>query len=315
VIGARNSLVPPGDLCLLVVTCVAYEPLAALTGRIIDRQWPLHPPTFYCGADRASGGAWLPLRDDPADWVGIMLRATRDLRARGYRFTYLLLEDHLPLFRCHAGHLNRTLPALMHQLRATVISLSGWGQGRPQYGRILGPEAWWVEHHPVGFLWKFQLHPGLWSLEALETILAVLVAELPLSRRTPWAFEREAGREDAPLPAELKRGCYRVAGARMSAAPFRRGVASAEKFGVRVLRSLAGRVGGIDAYRRANEVLTFILHYYDGPYPLYRHGVLTKGQLNLRCLRFLAFHGRHDLIREIRDTVQAMAPARPVPNP
>jgi hypothetical protein len=305
-----HAIAPAKDLCLLVVTYVAYEPLAALTGRIIDRHWPAHPPTFYCGADHPSADDWLPLRDDPADWMSIVLRAAREVRARGYRSVYLILEDHPPLFSCHARHLNRTIPELMQRLGAAIIALNGWGQGKPQYGSILGPDVWWLEHFPPGFLWKFQLNPALWSLEALETLLETLVAQLPPERRTPWAFEREGGRANAPLPETLKRGCYRVAGARMSGAPLRRGFMRMEKLGVHVWRFLAGRVGGQEAWSRADQKLDFILRYYEGPYPLYRNGILERGRLNESCLRYLTLHGRRRLARELRDTVQGMARRR-----
>jgi hypothetical protein len=309
--GGRERISPPGDLCILVVTCEAYRPLAELTGRILDRHWSVHPPTFYCGATNPSDERWFPLRDHPSDWMGIVLRATRDLRARGYRDVYLILEDHLPLFRCHAGHLNLTIPKLRARLDAALIALNGWGQGKPQYGPVLGPDFWWVEHLPLDFLWRFQLNPALWSLEALETVLEALVAELPLERRTPWAFERHGGRKDAPLPDRLKLGCYRVAGARMTVAPLRRGLSRAEKFGVHVLRFLARRVGGVEAWRRTDGVLNLLLRYYEGPYPLYRSGVLERGQINRSCLRFLALHGQPRLAREIADTVRGMTSPRP----
>jgi hypothetical protein len=191
-----------------------------------------------------------------------------------------------------------------------VIGLKPWGAGVPHPGVDGRRERIWLEHHPPDFPWKLQLHPSLWSLAALETVLATLVAQLPLERRTPWAFERQAGRADAPLPDELKKSCYRVAGERLSAAPLRRDLLRLERLAVRLLRFVAGRLGGDPAWRRVDQTLGHALRYQDGPYPHYLSGVLRQARANEACLRFLALHGQGRLAREIRDTIRALPAAR-----
>jgi hypothetical protein len=299
------------DLALLVATSERYRPLAELTGRLLDRHWPGHPPTFYCGAGGPAAApreSWLPLRDEPADWIGIALRAVHELRERGYRQAYLILDDHPPLFPCHVRHLGRTLPELMHRLGAASVGLYGWGQGKAARGRRLGRADGWLEHLATGYPWKFSLHPALWHLADLDAILATLAAELPITRRSPWAFERRAGREDGPLPESLHRRAFRIAGARMTAAPLRRELLRLERLGVRALRFAIRRLGSEGAARRLDGGAAALLSYYEGPYPLYRSGVVVRGRINQGCIRFLARHGRTRLARDLRDAVRAMAP-------
>lgn len=297
---ADGSPVADLDCCILVSTCDRYRAMAELTGRQLDRHWPGHPPVFYCGATSGDGETWLPLRDRPADWMGIVGRAVSELRRRGFRLGYLILEDHPPVFACAVEHLNRTLPGLMMQLGAAYIGLNGWGQGKPQRGVILGREHYWLEHLSRSFLWKFQLHPALWRLDALTAILEGLAPNLPLERRSPWAFERGAGREDAPVPEDLKERAYRVCGERMSARPVKARLVGLERLGVVLLRSALGRLLGDGARRRVEEVAGFVFGYYDGPYPLFRSGALVKGRTNPALVRFLTLHGRRGLAHEFQ---------------
>lgn len=294
------------DLCILTPTWVGYRRLAELTTRVIDRHWPDHPPIFYCGVPGREDEPWLALRDDPADWIGFVHRAVRELRQRGYHRCYLVLEDHLPVFPCHAVHLNRTLPRLGDELDAAYVGLNGWGQGRPPAGVVLGPKRGWLEHLSREFLWKFQLHPALWRLDALEAILEALVAELPLELRTPWAFERRAGRADARIPEALKDGAYRVCGERMTAGPARAARVQLERFAAKAIRFAAGRLLGQPAWTRVDRLVAFLFQYYEGPYPLFLSGIMTKARLNRALIRFLRLHGQRALAREIEATVATM---------
>jgi hypothetical protein len=288
-----------GALAILVVTCERYRALAELTGRVLDRHWAGHPPTFYCGAPGAAGATWLPLDDDPADWMAIVRRAVADLRARGFEQGYLILEDHLPLFPCHAGHLGETLPGLMATLGAAFVGLNGWGQGKPRGGERLDPARFAIERLDPAFPWKFQLHPALWRLSALAEILEALLRTLPPGRRSPWAFERAAGGPDATIPAPLKRQAYRVWGEGMTARPGRARRLGVERALARLARAAAGRLGGEGAWRRVDELVRPLFGYYEGPYPLFRSGVLVRGRLNPDLVRFLRVHGGGRLLREI----------------
>lgn len=298
------------DLCILMPTYEKYRRLADLTTRVLDREWADHPTIFYCGVPGRREEQWLALRADPADWMGFVRDAVRQIRQKGYRKCYVICEEHLPLFRCHEAHLNRTLPELMAKLDAVRIGLHGWGQGQSETrvvtGRLLGAEHFWIENMSPGFPWKFELHPALWRLDALENILDTLVGELPLELRSPWAFERRAGREDARLPEELKRKAYRICGERMAACRSRTYLLRLERFGARVVRFAAGRLFGEGAWTRIDRLVNFLFGYYEGPYPFFFSGVMVKTRLNRELIRFLRLHWRRQLAKEIVETVAAM---------
>lgn len=298
------------DLCILMPTYEKYWRLAELTTRVLDREWAAHPPMFYCGVPGRVAEPWIKLRGDPSDWMGFVRDAVREIRRKGYRKCYLICEEHLPVFRCHELHLNRTIPELMETLDAVRIGLHGWGQGQSEtrrvIGQLLGVEHFWIENMSPGFLWKFELHPALWRLDALEEILDTLVEELPLELRSPWAFERRAGREDARIPEELKRKAYRICGERMTACRPRAYLLQLERFGSKVVRFAAGRLFGEGAWTRINRLVNFLFGYYEGPYPFFFSGVMVKTRLNQELILFLQLHGRRQLAKEIMETVAAM---------
>jgi hypothetical protein len=300
---------PAPATSVLVATCEAYRPMAEVTAGLVARHWPGHPPLFFCGVAGGPGEAWLPRRDDPADWMGILRAAVDDLEERGYVQSYLILEDHPPLFRCREEHLNRALPLLLARLDAAYIGLNGWGQGKPRRGPVLGPDALWLEQVAPSFPWKFQLHPALWRLRALRAILDRLIPALSLDQRTAWAFERRGGAlGDEDLPGGLARRAYRVCGHRTSASPARSALVRLARLAAVGVRALTGRVAGDRARRGVEEALQAVLGFYDGPYPLFRSGVLVKGQLNPHLVRFLRLSGRAALARRL--AAAAVGPSR-----
>ena len=110
-----------GDLCILIPTFEKYRAVAEFTRGKLDRHWPGHPPVFLCGLP-GDDPAFLPLRDDPADWMQLVRSAAADLQARGFRRCYLVLDDHPPMDDCHVTHLNHTLPRFMEDLGASFIN-------------------------------------------------------------------------------------------------------------------------------------------------------------------------------------------------
>jgi len=277
---------------ILVSTCERYSTLAEYTAGLIDRRWPDHPPLFFCGAP-PRGANWLPLLDDPRDWMAITRRAVADLQARGVRWLYLVLDDHPPLGPCHAHHLNVDLPEWLGRLEAVYIGLNGYGQGKSRVGERLGAEFASIERLPEDFLWKFQLHPALWAVDGLLALLdELMAATAPGAARSPWAFERKAGALDGPVPQSLRASTYRICGRRLSANPLRAAAHRAARFGVRIARYVVGLARGPEAWARLDARVRFLFHYYDGPYPLFWAGAMTRGAPNVEYLRFLRFTGR-----------------------
>ena len=288
--------------CILLSTCDKYLKMAGFTRAMIDRCWAAHPPVFFCGAKNASGPEWLPLRNDPADWVGITASAADDLMIRGYEKCYLILDDHLPLGPCNEEHLNRTLPELMDKLNAAYIGLYGWDQRTQSRGTLLGREHYRLQKQDSAFLWQFSLHPALWDLRALKELLSSLMQTQNLALRSPWAFERRSGSEAFTVPESCRSRAYRICG----------------------LSMLGGKNRGLRKYSRLLEFrlidcvrLFFILvhagkalarwdafmspeyDFHDGPYPLYWSGVLRKGNVNENLIRFLRARRRTIMLEEL----------------
>lgn len=295
-------------LCILIPTFEKYRTVAEFTRAKLDEHWPEHPPIFFCGlAGTPADETLLELRDDPTDWMAIVRSAAVDLQQRGFRQCYLVLDDHPPIDRCHAEHLNETLPRLMDELAAAFINLQGWGQHRPRQGEELGPRRFHLERPRREYLWKFALHPGLWNLRAFTELLDLLLKDPDPSEHTCWKFERRAGHAEFELPARLRDSAYRVCGTAMAARPARRVHAlfrGVELFAFDVLRFLIRVLAGQGARDRFDAQYLGVYHFYDGPYPLFWSGLMKKGRLNRDLVFFLKLHRRNALLAELRQALE-----------
>jgi hypothetical protein len=237
----------------------------------------------------------LPLRDDPRNWMKVTRSACDDLMAEGFSQAYVILDDHPPLGRCHAKHLNETLPAMMKELGAVSISLSGYGQGRALHGRIAKWRDWEIDRCKPDALWKYPLHPALWRLDALRELLDRLIAWLPEAEHTPWAFERRGGSVEANLPELLTAHCYRIDG-RSHAAIRYPGVLDRFKSATDLYRFAIRKCAGKLARDAVDARLLGVHHYYHGPYPLIWSGLMRKGVINPNAMFFLSIVGREDWV-------------------
>ncbi len=293
-----------GNVCILLSTCERYRSMAEFTVRQLQKFWPDHPPLFSCGLnDLLEDTRPLPLRDPVEDWMAVTLSACRDLRQKGFRQAYVILDDHPPLARCHSEHLNVTIPAMMEALDAVSIALSGYGQRRRVFGQIVRWRQWEVDRVPAEQLWKFPLHPALWNLETLQVILEFLVAALPPSEHTPWAFERKGGDPHSSLPAKLKENSYRLCGVRMTARGMRvlrHLPLRLAQFAADVLRFGARVLGGAEARSRMDQACRWLDCPYDGPYPLFWSGLVAKGKINTHLVSYLRATGQSQLLNEIK---------------
>lgn len=291
------------DVCILIPTCARYVDMARFTKRMLDRFWPRHPHVFLCGVPGfGAGQGFLLSRADPRDWMGGVLDATRELRARGFSRVYLILDDHPPFGPCHAHHLNETLPALAAELQAACISLHGWGEGRlPVTGERLDRKHYRMERLPLSQLWKFSLHPALWSLDVLEGICETLSRGAALPARSAWAFERRAGAPDAPLPEAWTRNTYRISGTAMTGWTdgLRWSRLWLERGWCHLVRRILARANRMEALARFDAATTFLFQFYVGPYPHYHSGVLTKGGVSREAAAYLMMHGPWIMRREL----------------
>lgn len=294
-----------------VILSSVYEPyrwLAPVLLTQLDRHWPDHPPLVCAGLteEEAGGLPLIPVGDPalPRDWCVFMREACEMLRGRGVTRCYLIPEEHPPLGPCHAVHLNETLPRLLDELAASYLSLLGWDNRRSvHYGRSLGPERWHLRDLGSPPAPRFQLHPALWRLDAL---IACLDLALTRPDHSPWSFERTSRKWDAPLPARMKEGCYRVCAAAMSVRPpglARRAIRPLRQAGWQKMSAFTSWLP--DGWQRAVwSGLKFDHFFDDGPYPFFFGGVMTKGGLNRHYWRHIARDGsglNEPLVRAIRE--------------
>lgn len=283
--------------CILLSSCDRYWPIAEFTLGQIERCWISHPEIFITGVSVVHNEFQvISLRDDPKDWMSITLHACHEVLAKGYTKCYLILDDHPPLEKCHDTHLNSTLPQMMDRLNASVISLYGWGQSggtREPCGTILSNANFNIERLKSDYLWKFSLHPGLWDVSVLIAILDELLRTAAnIKERNPWRFERVAGAPDFAISEKIKTNSYRICGSRMTAAPFRSKIRCGELFICDSLHYLTNIFLGKYSWLKLYTFLGHIYHYYEGPYPVYWRGLVTKGEINEELKRFLVLHNR-----------------------
>ena len=270
-------------ICILASVYFPYRWVAEPTRRLIDAFWPDHPPLFFCGLTSEEAGALphIPCNETahPRSWAGFVKGAAVELQRRGFRQCYFLLEDQPPLAPCHSGHLAKTLPRLLDSLGGAYCGLMGWDSRRFTCRAPLLPEA----RHRLMHLTppkapRFHLHPALWNLAALEACASLTLRE---SQHTPWRFEKTCDKPDAELSEEMKAGCYQIsAESLMETAWPKKLRGTLERFAfhrLMALSPLAHRLGIGPAYWDAVGFDDFL---YEGPYPMFYAGVMSRGRLN-----------------------------------
>ena len=296
----------PTDLSILLSTWDQQAWVGKVTLRQLDRCWPGHPPVYTCGCSSVVEDLprALPLRSHPQDWMSILLDACRDQLTEGFKKVYLVLDDHPPLLDCHVPHLNETLPRYLDQLDATCIGLNGYGQGRPDGGGRILKDLHGLEEVGPLFPWKFSLHPGLWNLEKLASLLDEAVNQLAPDERTAWKFERLGHPDTGLLPEAYHRGCYRVCGERMAVSPLLSAHSARALRLARFRYGLANRLATFwmsatrkDAWRAKSR---YLFRFYTGPYPLFWSGLLQRGRVHEDCLRFLRLIGETKMLEDLQ---------------
>ncbi len=292
--------------CILVSVYHPYRWIAPFTWGLIERHWPDHPPAFFCGlsSEEAAGLPHVARRtpEPPASWASFVHDAATALAGRGFTKVYFLLEDHPPLGSCHGVHLNQTLPRLMADQEASYIGLMGWDNRRfttraPKNGPFR------MMHLTPPRAPRFHLHPSLFRMDVL---LACLELVLSQEKQTPWMFEKTCDKEDARLPEAVKRGCYQTCGEDMAVIPAgasRRAASAAERFVFHRAMNLFAPLHKLGLGMRFWDAMGFDDFFYNGPYPMFYSGVMSRARLNPFFLR----HARKELAddRLIQDLIVA----------
>ncbi|TSA31404.1 MAG: hypothetical protein D4R65_11275 [Verrucomicrobiaceae bacterium] len=285
--------------CILISTFDRCEKMARWTEERIVREWASHPPVFFAGLSRRDEQS--PGFDgDSKDWMNVNRQAVVWLREKGFTHAYLVLDDHPPVGCCEADFLNSQLPELAVRLDAACIGLLGYGQHRPPEGRALGPEDYYTEHTSTGYRWKFSLHPGLWSLKDLQTLLDCRMAIYSGRNRTPWNFERHRDVPGDSRVDEIAGRCFRIHGASCLAS----GSTGRRAMRFEAMRRFLADIGLFAAKtfggksRRAALELRWLwaFGHYAGPYPVFWSGCMRQGMPHADFEKWLASSGPEDLV-------------------
>ena len=285
--------------CILISTFDRCEKLARWTLGRIDSEWANHPPVFFAGLSRRDEQS-LGFLGDSQDWMGVNLQAVQRLRESGYTHAYLILDDHPPVGCCHAGFLNDRLPALAERLGAAYVGLLGYGQHRLMEGEDLGPAFAHLEKTSPSYRWKFSLHPGLWNLGDLQTLLECRMETYPQGQRSPWNFERHRD-----VPGDLRvdsiaSRCFRVRGSSSLDPELRsRGALlrdSLFRFAADTELFAAKLSGGKTARDAAQLRRLWMFGHYLGPYPIYWSGCMRQGKPHADFEKWLAGSGSNELV-------------------
>jgi len=210
---------------------------------------------------------------------------------QGFSLAYLILEEHLPVARCHATHLNQTLPDLMKSLPASHIALMGWDNRRhPSKSKVLGKEFHRLKHLCGERDPRYNLHPGLWSLEVLLKCCDEVLGKVG-PQASAWQFERTTARSRSPSLQPHKEECYQVCAASMSVGesplPGKIGAAM-ERFVYMRLIGLMLLVPGKNLRAQVFRRLNFDRVFCNGPYPMVFSGVMAKGRINPNFTRIVS---------------------------
>lgn len=275
-------------IAILLSGCERYREILDFTKNEIELLWQNHPQIYSCGFKGADIEPGFDLKNIPYEWGKIHLEAVQRLRAFGYDKVYLIIDDHPPLGRCHETILNQELPRWMDELEATYIGLLGCGQNQGSWGEFV--KNYPLERIEESQLFKFQLHPALWNLEKLESILRGFVENYAEKDQNIWRFERVGN--DSWVERKNRLGAYRIVGQELT---------SNLNLSHRELQLRAFIQKRLRKWIRDERqadlqwqwgIWGFISHYYAGPYPLMWAGIMNGGRPNLNVFRFYLSRGQ-----------------------
>jgi len=267
-------------ICILAPIYPTYRWLLPILVECIDYFWPNHPDIRFAGlesSDIVSNNA------GNVNWTAMVMAGIQRIKSDGFKLTYLITEEHIPVSHCHVTHLNETLPRMMQELSAVYISLMGWDNRRyPSRSPILGKEHYRFKHL-AGFRdSRFHLHPALWRIDVLERCCEIALED-PSKNGSAWHFEKANDKFTAKLSDDWKRKCYQLCAAEMRLEPLTRIEAflrQLERFSYLKLMALCPLIPMRRVADSYFQIIGFDRFICDGPYPMVFSGILAKGKLN-----------------------------------
>jgi len=266
------------DLCILIPVAPRYSWLLLILLDYLKKYWPHHSPVIVAEA--------LP-EDTTAEgrlcWTQMLQRGAIEARSQGFAMAYVILEEQLPVAKCHSVHLNQTLPSLLDSLPASHISLMGWDNRRhPSKSPVLGKEFFHLKHLAAERDPRYNLHPGLWKLDVLlkccEEVLGNIGPEA-----SAWQFERISARSTSPNLVRHISECFQVCAESMALKKMswpRKTLSALERFFYMRMLGLMPLIRTQNLRKRVFQLLNFDRVFSNGPYPMVFSGVMAKGKLN-----------------------------------
>ena len=265
-------------LCVLIPVAPRYSWLLLILLDYLKKYWPHHSPVIVAEA--------LP-EDTTAEgrlcWTQMLQRGAIEARSQGFAMAYVILEEQLPVAKCHSVHLNQTLPSLLDSLPASHISLMGWDNRRhPSKSPVLGKEFFHLKHLAAERDPRYNLHPGLWKLDVLlkccEEVLGNIGPEA-----SAWQFERISARSTSPNLVRHISECFQVCAESMALKKMswpRKTLSALERFFYMRMLGLMPLIRTQNLRKRVFQLLNFDRVFSNGPYPMVFSGVMAKGKLN-----------------------------------
>jgi hypothetical protein len=151
--------------------------------------WPQHPPLHYAlpVGRTAPYERIIPTR--ASTWTGVLLDGLSFLRQRGATRVFVLLEDHVPLWRCDAAVVEAVFRAAAAQDLAAVFFTKYDWPWPSRAEEVLTLDGQRLTRVPADFRYYNQCQPAVWRLDHYASLLA---EALRRGIGDPWEFERFA---------------------------------------------------------------------------------------------------------------------------
>ena len=266
------------DLCVLIPVAPRYSWLLPILLGCLKKYWPDHPPVIVAEA--------LP-EDTTAEgrlcWTKMLQRGAIKARRQGFAMAYLILEEQLPVAKCHSVHLNQTLPGLLDSLPASHISLMGWDNRRhPSKSPVLGKKFFHLKHLVAERDPRYNLHPGLWRLGVLLKCCDEVLGTAGQTA-SAWQFERLSARSVSPNLVRHHSECFQVCAESMALKKMscpKKILSALDRFLYMRMLGLMPLIRSQNMRKRVFQLLNFDRVFSNGPYPLVFSGVMAKGKIN-----------------------------------
>lgn len=149
--------------------------------------WPGHPPLYYALAAGRTAPYERTLPTKATAWTAVLLEGLASLREAGASRVFVLLEDHVPLWRCDAAVVEAVVrAAAAEDLAAVFFTKFDWPwPTRAEEVLTLGGQH--LARMPADFRRYNQCQPAVWRLDHYASLLT---EALRRGIEDPWAFER-----------------------------------------------------------------------------------------------------------------------------